>query len=535
MQPHSRLVRTMIIRTVAAAVCAVALIVSGTPAQAQPRPGRATARLDSGWVRGAAGAGVTVFSGIPYAAPPTGDRRFAPPAAPEPWIGNRDATAPSPSCPQPGGFDAGGVRVAGQEDCLYLDAVVPRRSGHRRLPVIVWLHGGGMITGAAGQYDATRLASRGDAIVITANYRLGALGFLATPALDAGGVDSGNYGLLDQHAVLRWVRTNAAALGGDPGRVTLAGQSAGARSACAHLAAPAARGLFARAILQSGPCAVPFLSRAEADRNGETALAEVGCAGAADPAGCLRALPVADLAALLPDFGVPAARRPERWGPVAGTTYLPEQPIAALRRGSAAGVDLLLGTTRDESRSFVLTGYPNLTAEGYAAELRAVFGDDADAVRETYPAAESPSPVIALATVQTDRTYACPGMITARTASRYSRVYAYEFAEDSGLMAGGQPMGATHGWDLPFLWTLRMPQAGYPDPTTAQARLSDTMIDYWTAFAHRGRPASPGAPQWPAFGPRSTVLGLSTEAIRPVAFADDHRCAFWAAIERQER
>ncbi|MFC7620984.1 carboxylesterase/lipase family protein [Microlunatus sp. GCM10028923] len=532
MQPSLRPVRTMIIRTLAAAVCAVALVAAALPAQAQPRSGPTTARLDSGWVRGAAGDGVAVFSGIPYAAPPTGDRRFAPPATPEPWTGIRDATAASPSCPQPAGFDAGGVQVAGQEDCLYLDAVVPRGTGHRRLPVIVWLHGGGMITGSAGQYDATRLASRGEAIVITANYRLGALGFLATPALDGGGADSGNYGLLDQHAVLRWVRNNAAALGGDPGRVTLAGQSAGARSTCAQLAAPAARGLFARAILQSGPCAVPVLSRAEADRNGATALAEVGCADAADQAGCLRALPVADLVALLPDFGTPAARRPERWGPVAGTTYLPEQPITALRRGSAAGVDLLLGTTHDESRSFILTGYPDLTAEAYAAELRAVFGDDADAVLATYPAAEQPSPVIALATVQTDRTYACPALITARTASRHSRVYAYEFTEDSGLTAAGQPMGAMHGWDLPFLWTLRMPQAGYPDLTAAQTRLSDTMIDYWTTFAHRGRPASSGAPRWPAFGPRGSVLGLSTEAIRPVDLADDHRCAFWAALDQ---
>lgn len=533
MLSHPRSNRTMIIRVIGAVACAaVALFTSAVPAQAQPRSGPTTTPLDSGWVRGAAGDGVVVFTGIPYAAPPTGHRRFAPPAAAEPWAGVRDATAPSPSCPQPEGFDEGGVRVAGQEDCLYLDAVVPRRAGHRRLPVIVWLHGGGMITGAAGQYDGTRLADRGEAIVITANYRLGALGFLSAPALDRSGAGSGNYGLLDQQAVLRWVQRNAAALGGDPGRVTLAGQSAGARSACAHLAAPSARGLFARAILQSGPCAMPALSKAEADRNGRAALAELGCATAADQAGCLRERPVADLVALLPDFTVPAARRPDRWGPVAGTSYLPEQPITALRRGAAAGVELLLGTTRDESRSFVLSGYPGLTEQGYADELRAIFGEGAAEVLEAYPAKAHPSPAVALATVQTDRTYACPSLITARAAARHGRVYAYEFAEDSGLATAGQPMGAMHGWDLPFLWTLNLPQAGYPELTPAQSRLGDTMIDYWTTFARHGRPDSPGAPRWRPFGPSGTVLGLSTRAIRPAAFADDHRCDFWAAVDQ---
>lgn len=532
MQPPAQHLRTMIIRSLAAVLGALALLVSGIAAEAQSRTGPTTIRLDSGRVRGTVDDRVVRFSGIPYAAPPTGARRFAPPAAPEPWPGVRDATSPSPSCPQPEGFDEDGLRVTGREDCLYLDAVVPRRPGHRRLPVIVWLHGGGMITGAAGQYDGARLASRGEAIVITANYRLGALGFLSTPALDAGGTDSGNYGLLDQNAVLRWVRSNAAALGGDPGRVTVAGQSAGARSSCAQLAAPAARGLFARAILQSAPCAVPLLSKETADRNGSTALAEVGCAGAADQAGCLREVGVDDLVALLPDFSVPPARRPDRWGPVAGTSYLPEQPITALRNGAAAGVDLLLGTTHDESRSFILSGYPDLTPDGYADELRAVFGADADAVLEAYPPSEHPSPVVALATVQTDRTYACPSLTTARAAARHGRVYAYEFAEDSGLTTAGQPMGAMHGWELPFLWTLNMPQAGYPDLNPAQDRLSDTMIDYWTTFADRGRPASPGAPRWPSFGSQPTVLSLSTQAIRPTDLAEDHHCAFWSAIEQ---
>jgi para-nitrobenzyl esterase len=529
--------RTHLVRAAAALACAAALLTTGVSAEAAPPAGSTpvtgsnTVRLDSGLARGAARDDAIAFSGIPYAAPPTGQRRFAPPAAVEPWAGVRDATKPSPTCPQPDGFGAGGVQVSGQEDCLYLDAIVPRRSGHRRLPVIVWLHGGGMITGSAGQYDGTRLATRGDAIVITANYRLGALGFLSAPALDTPGATSGNYGLLDQHAVLRWVRANAAAFGGDPGRITVAGQSAGSRSLCAHLASPAARGLFQRAILQSGPCANPVFSKAEADRNGRAAIAEVGCAKAADQAACLRALPIRDLAALLPDFATPPARRQDRWGPVAGTTYLPEQPITALRRGSAAGVSLLMGTTHDESRAFILNGYRDFTPEAYAAEVRAVFPDDAEAVLAAYPAADYPSPVVALATVITDQTYACPMLTTARTASRTTRVFAYEFAEDSGLTSAGQPLGAMHGWELPYLWTLNMPQAGYPDLTPAQTRLSETMIDYWTTFAHRGHPSAPGANPWQPFTHRSTVLGLTAGAIQPTDFAADHRCRFWAGVE----
>lgn len=521
---------TRAVRAVTAVVSIVALLALDTPAKAQPPVAPTQARLDSGWVRGEARDDVVAFSGIPYAAPPVGDRRFAPPVAPRPWTGVRDATRPSPSCPQPGGFGEDGIEVAGQEDCLYLDAVVPRTASKRRLPVMVWLPGGGMISGSANQYDGTRLASRGDVIVVTVNYRLGALGFLSAPALDAGGAESGNYGLLDQNAALRWVRRNAAALGGDPRQVTVAGQSAGSRSICAHLASPAARGLFQRAILQSGPCATKVFTAAEADQKGREAIAEVGCSTADATAACLRGLPLDKLVALLPDFGVPAARREPRWDPVAGTSYLPDQPLTALGKGSAAGIPILTGTTHDESRGFVLGDYPGLTSKDYATEVRAVFSDDADAVLAEYPADAYSSPVIALATVLTDQTYACPQLTTARTASRTTTVFAYEFNEDSGLTEGGQPYGAMHGWDLPFLWKLNMPEAGYPELTHAQRRLSDAVVDYWTTFAHRGRPGTAGVAHWRPFNHRSTVRSLSTTSAAPQDFAGDHHCSFWAAL-----
>jgi para-nitrobenzyl esterase len=516
------------------AAAAIALFGLAPSAEGLQRAGSTQVRLDSGWIRGEARDGTVAFSGIPYAAAPTGDRRFAPPAVPRPWTGVRDATRPSPACPQPEGFGEEGIQVAGQEDCLYLNVVVPRTASRRPLPVLVWFHGGGLITGSASQYDGTRLAGRGDVIVITANYRLGALGFLSAPALDAEGSTSGNYGLLDQNAVLRWVRRNADALGGDPRKVTVAGQSAGSQSICAHLASPAARGLFQRAILQSGPCANRVFTKAEADRKGSQAIAEAGCSTAGDTAGCLRDLPVKELVALMPDFGVPAARREARWGPVAGTSYLPHQPITALRHGSAAGTPLLMGTTHDESRSFVLGSYPGLTPDAYAAEIRAIFAD-ADTVLAEYPADHYPSPAIALATVLTDQTYACPQLTTARTASAAAPVFAYEFQENSGLTQAWQPMGAMHGWDLPFLWKLNMPQANYPELTLAQRHLSDTMIGYWATFAHKGTPNATGLARWRPFTHRSTVLTLSATSTTPTDFADDHHCTFWAARPSPDR
>ncbi|HEV2783772.1 MAG TPA: carboxylesterase family protein, partial [Actinophytocola sp.] len=234
---------------------------------------------DRGPVRGVVAGDYRLFQGIPFAAPPVGELRWRPPQPPAPWRDPLDATAPRGACAQPGSF---GRPETFNEDCLYLNVTTPRRAGHR-LPVMVWIHGGSYTTGSGAIYDARKLAVEGGVVVVTINYRLGPLGFLALPALtgEQPGIQSGNYGIEDQQAALRWVRRNAAAFGGDPGNVTIFGESAGSGSVCAHLVSPTAAGLFHRAIGQSYSCAWPVATGAAAESAGTAFAGRVGCADVA--------------------------------------------------------------------------------------------------------------------------------------------------------------------------------------------------------------------------------------------------------------
>ena len=313
---------------------------------------------------------------------------------------------------------------------------------------MVWVHGGNFTSGAGSQYDGARLAVEGDVVVVTINYRLDALGFLSAPELDTSAGMSGNYGIEDQTAALRWVRRNAARFGGDPSNVTLAGQSAGARSVCVHLASPMSRGLFDQAITQSGACANELVAKPVADQRHAQAVAEVGCDGELDVAACLRERPVGALLSTLPGVGAPINDRvsDDPWGPVAGTQLLPAQPIEAIAAGSAAGVPILLGSTRDETRPFVGFSYDArgnpLTAAAYRAVVADTFGTDADAVLARYPAAAHPSPALALSAVLTDwgaSIGACPVLRTAEVAAPHGPVFMYEFAEESADIVNGGP------------------------------------------------------------------------------------------------
>ncbi|MQA82547.1 MAG: carboxylesterase family protein [Streptosporangiales bacterium] len=508
------------------------MTVVGAPVPQAAAHDKALVRVDAGWVRGEIDGNHTTFSGIPYAAPPVDERRWRPPAPPAPWRGVRDATEPATSCPQ-ATYDESNP-IAGREDCLTVDVVRPRAHRHGLRPVVVWLHGGELTSGASAEYDGARLAVGGDVVVVTVNYRLGALGFLSSPALDAEGTFSGNYGLLDQAEALRWVQRNIARFSGDPERVTLAGQSSGARSVCTHLASPGSRGLFHRAITQSGACATEVMTKPAADAKGTQALEEIGCADAGtnrDIAACLREVPVTThLLNVLGDVGNPLGdRRNAAWGPVAGTPYLPLQPATALRHGLTTDVPLLLGSTRHEARGPVLGRFPDLPEDRYVNILRDLLGADADPVLAEYPAAEFDSPALALSTVITDRNYACPTLTTARAARRHVPTYAYELREEASPI-DGVDYGAYHSWDLPFLFDVSIPNSQFPPLAPKQRRLSATMIDYWSAFAHAGDPNRHGVPTWPAFGTANTVIGLSTDGIRPTTYATEHRCRFWAGM-----
>jgi para-nitrobenzyl esterase len=525
-----RLTQSLITAVAVAVTALVAVPASSEPASRQSDP--SVVRVDSGWLRGNVTEDHVTYTGIPYAAPPVGERRWRPPNRPKPWSGVRDATTASPLCPQHDGEAA-----IGQEDCLYLDVTVPRSAQRgNRLPVFVWLHGGGFTSGGAQRFDGTELASAGDMIVVTINYRLGALGFLSTPEVDASG---GNYGLMDQAAAMRWVQRNAARFGGDNRNVTLAGQSGGARSVCAHLAAPSSRGLFDRAISQSGACDNRVPTRSEAREFGAQAIEYLGCTSAADVATCMRRQSPAQLVKTLAGVGLDLSNRvnDRPWNPVAGTRYLPRQPADALHNGTAARVPFLVGANRDEMNGFVAGRVPNLTADEYRVKLTETFGDASGDVLAEYPLADYESPALALATVISDwggAIGACPVLRTADAAAAHQPVYAYEFAEDSGQAFPGLPWGAYHGLELPYLWTLNG-QSPYPELTPEQEQLSATMVEYWAAFARTGDPNGAGRPQWPEFGSNDSVIRLSTDRIVPTPFADDHRCDFWEGRPRDSR
>ena len=508
----------------------IALLVSLGTGVAHAQADPATVRITQGTLHGLVAPDHRTFSGIPYAAPPTGDRRWRAPGPAPVWTGLRDATEPGSPCPQ---LDGGGPgrppEQIGSEDCLFLNVTTPATRPAERLPVVVWIHGGGFVQGAGSDYDLTRMATQGKVVTVTLNYRLGALGYLDHPAMKD--PYEGNYALADQQAALRWVQRDIAAFGGDPGNVTIAGQSAGGFSVCAHLAAPGSRGLFQKAIVQSGPCGNPFVTRTVARQRATKIAADLGCG--TRTLACLRARPVAELLPLGSDqvFTATARIGDMPWIFTAGTPALPVQPLEALSHGTAARVPLIQGNTRDEMRPFVAVqfdaqGRP-VTAQQYPQILAQLFGDGARAVLERYPAGEHPS--LALAGVLTDwggKLGACSQLPANDAAARRAPVYAYEFAESSDQQIADFPLGAGHAAELPYL--MDGPGAA-PAFSPAQRELSRDMIAYWTRFAATGDPNAPGLPHWTGYRSGGPVLSLAAgpHAIRPVNLSSSHHCAFW--------
>jgi para-nitrobenzyl esterase len=485
-----------------------------------------------GAVRGKATGAIREFLGIPYAAPPVGPLRWRPPQPVARWSGERDATTFAPHCAQP----ASPFAVASlSEDCLYLNVFAPASRRHRGdgHPVMVWIHGGGLWIGESDDYDPAKLAADGT-IVVTINYRLGALGFLAHPALaDRPGGSSGAYGLMDQQAALRWVQRNIRAFGGNPRKVTIAGESAGGLSVLAHVASPGARGLFAGAIVQSGP-ALTQTPLDKAETAGEAFAAKVGCAS--QTAACLRGLPVSIIEAN--DNQALSGYTP---GVVDGEVL--EQSIGtALASGRFNRVPIINGTNRDESRLFSavseLQGAP-VTAANYQAMIASTLGVSpavAAVVATEYPLSGYSSPAVALSAVGTDAMFACPALELDKLASRFVPTFAYEFndvnAPQRFLPAVSFPYGAAHASEIQYLFDLpTAPIAG--TLTVEQQMLAASMQHYWAHFAARGFPSSAGQPLWPGFTSHSQQI-LSLVPPQPQVetdFSAAHHCAFWAHAE----
>lgn len=523
------------VRTVVVAAVLAAFGLGGL-GHADERGDPAVVVTGSGAVRGVVAADYRTFAGIPYAAPPVHDLRWRAPSPAARWTSIRDATKPASPCPQLGGPD--GSAAVGSEDCLYLNVVTPVGGNARRLPVMVWLAGGGFVSGSGSDYDPTRIVVQGHVVVVTVNYRLGALGFLDHPVFAAADPAAGNYGIADQQAALRWVRSNIEQFGGDADNVTLFGQSAGAYSTCLHLASPSSAGLFQKAIVQSGPCANSMVTRPVAQARAIQVASDLGCSTATGALECLRAVPATRLVGIGSDHVFTAAARIADlpWLPVAGTPILPYQPLEAMRRGVAARVPLVQGSTRDEMRPFVAANYDAhgspVTAEQYPRILEQVFGQDAAMVLARYPVSAYPSPGVALASALTDwgrKLGACSVLPIDEVASRRAPVYAYEFAEDGGQMLAGFPMGVAHGAELPYLFdgTFTGPGA-VPTLNLRQQQLSRQMIAYWTNFAKSGDPNGKKLPTWRAYRNDGLLLSLTAGlGIMPIDFSRAHQCGFW--------
>ncbi|WP_436789013.1 carboxylesterase/lipase family protein [Yinghuangia sp. YIM S10712] len=501
-----------------AAALLSAVGVGSAPATAADGP---TVTTRYGQVQGKADETAHSYLGIPYAAPPVGDQRWKPPAPPARWSGVRDATTPGNPCMQRGSQTPWGD-LAGpgtpSEDCLYLNVYTPAQRSTFPKPVMVWIHGGGFTVGSGTFYDGANLASRGDVVVVNFNYRLGAFGYFAHPGL-AGesphGI-SGNYGLLDQQAALRWVQANIAAFGGDPDNVTIFGESAGGGSVCQNLASPLTTGLFDRAIAQSG-CGFPLPAQESQQHNGAAWAASLGCADVA----CLRAKPADQLLAA-------AASPTARWVPNVDGKVLPLQMAEAFASGRFHRVPVLQGTTADEGRLTVATMYDlagrQLTAAAYPTVIRATYGERADAILARYPLSDYGTPAEALGAVFTDSQFACLQSVTAELMSRHTRSYQYEFADRHAMdylnLPISFPIGAPHGSEIRYLF-------GGVSGTPEQNALSAAMLGYWTNFAKTGVPYAADAPRWNLF---PKVQTLAPEGITAsTAFPENHKCDLWSA------
>jgi len=479
-----------------------------------------------GAVRGKAVAAGDEFLGIPYAAPPIGALRWQPPRPAAPWHGIRAATSYAPHCPQPSSTFG---LASTSEDCLYLNVFTPARNTARNLPVMVWVHGGSLRTGESNDYNPAELVQHG-VVVVTINYRLGALGFLADAALASRpGAPSGNYGLMDQQAALRWVQRNIRGFGGDPGDVTVFGESAGGLSTLAQLASPGARGLFQRAIVESGTYQLTQQPLAAAEAAGQAFAAKAGCASTASAknmAACLRGLPVSTIL---------ANEDPVGYTPDVDGSVLTQSIKTALARGQFNRVPVVIGTNHDEYRLFVAVFQflgQRVTAANYQsmiASTLSVSAAIAAKVAAKYPLSRYPSPPVALGAVGTDAIFACHALTADESLARYVPTYAYEFNDENApelfLPPVGFPYGAAHASELPYLFS----QTTISRPiglSAAQQQLAAAMKQDWTNMAKTGIPAA-GWPRFTATSQQMLSLVPPTPQVE-TDFAAQHHCAFWA-------
>ncbi|MGH8784997.1 MAG: carboxylesterase/lipase family protein [Cupriavidus necator] len=496
---------------------------------------------DKGSLMGVETASTLQFLGIPYAAPPTGSARWVAPQAAASWRGVRDASKFGPHCPQP---DTPFGRASNtSEDCLYLNVYRPKGNGP--FPVMVWIHGGALFLGESDDYDPSQLVGQG-VVVVTINYRLGALGFLAHASLSAEAAgSSGNYGIMDQQAALNWVQSNIAAFGGDSNNVTVFGESAGGHSVHTHLASPLSAGLFHKAIIESGSYSLDTPSLQTAQSQGENFATAAGCTD--QSAACLRSLTLAQIlanqSAIITGAGVLAT---------VDNKVLTQTHRAAFATGNFNRVPVIEGSNGHEFSlisAFFFdftappTGLGPVTAANYptAESLILSFYDarktvaDVDAV---YPVASYLNPVDAIDAIGTDSAYSCPARNSVQAMSNYTTVFQYEFNDPNAPMiylpaSPSHPTwGAYHASEMQYLFKVT---PSIPSPRAfdrAQQDLSRQMVGFWAQFAKTGNPNAMGSSLWPQYtATTDTAMSLDPTGVKTTTdFAARHRCMFWTGL-----
>jgi para-nitrobenzyl esterase len=523
----------------AIAVVGVAGLLTIAPVAARAMDGPKIQTSD-GPIQGFYAHGVAEFLGIPYAAPPVGDLRWRPPQPAAQWSETLLTVDFGNTCVQnqPGKFAHPSIT----EDCLYLNVYTPQDYATKaeQRPVLVWFYGGGLVAGETNDYDGSKLAGRGDSVVVTVNYRVGTLGFFAQAALDGEGHDVGNYGLMDQQFALKWVQANAAKFGGNPHNVTIFGQSGGATAVMANLVSPTAAGLFQRIINESGThvVATPL---ADAEKIGEDFAAKAGCTTNVEA--CLRALSPAAIITL--------RTAPASFFIVDGKT-ITQAPYKSFESGQFNRVPILTGLVADEQAFFLpeLQGGPRtpLTAAGFKDFVASYGKDWSSAILADYTLSAYASPSLAeIAVAQGSK--ACTARRFDQLWSQYVPVYAYQFDDEtvpSYLPKASYPTRAYHTAELLYLFPLFHGGQGTPHLLDdAQERLSDQLVSWWTNFARTGNPNARGdaKPQWEKYSTaRDNVMMIAqknshmTTGYGSQTYPDNMKndCALWDKINTYE-
>jgi para-nitrobenzyl esterase len=460
-----------------------------------------TVKIDSGPISGLTvgeNKDIRVFKGIPYAAPPVGELRWKTPQPVKPWTEVKECVEFGPSEPQQDTL----VRVYGEqlgktnEDCLYLNVYAPAKKSHN-LPVMVWIHGGGFTLGSGDGYNGEALARLG-AVVVTINYRLGVFGFFAHPQLskESGHASSGNYGLLDQIAALQWVKRNAAAFGGDSGRITIFGESAGGMSVAMLMSSPLSNGLFQRAIIESGAGFGPGRRLKDLEDAGQRLCSALGVDKSADPIAELRKLSGEELfKQATAHEGLPMSGTGISFGPGADGWALPDDPSAIFAAGRQHSVPLMIGSNRDEG-TILLAMLPVPSSEAYEKFARQTFGDKADAVLALYPASIASNPKQVVDIVFRDRIAAASRFLADVNSKKNPNSFQYYFTRGS-KNPKFEKFGAFHAAEIPYAFGGAMRGSNYFDARDWE--LAKTMSAYWVRFAATGDPNGPGLPEWPKY------------------------------------